>query len=404
MPVPRPGHARGPRRLSGRLAAPTLAVTALLATLVGVSSPASAHTTDPRLVSVIDTVEPRLPQGVTVEVVPNVANQLVVANATASPLIITGASGDSLVRIARDGVDANLASPEWYVVNDPVGSATPPDGLRVGSHPQWTRVSSGSSFGWFDTRLYPRGAVPADVTDGTDAIAVASWSVPMRYAGRRLNVAGHVEFRPLLGGYVVDVADLPAGLLVEPLQGRLPGLFVDTRGHTLTVSGSDGMAFLRFGGGSVTVNTASASYLADRQARRLPVGAPHGWAPRASGTSTSWLDPRLAVPSKPPTDAAHDSVTGHWAIPVRIDGRAATLRGDIRWQPGPRTTAPPVSGQSEDRRADLWVTVAAGVAAVALTTLWSLRRRRPRSRSSYGRPRGRGPGHVEPDEHAVARR
>src|SRR5205814_6157510 len=108
--------------------------------------PASAHTTDPRLVPVIDR-EP-LPHGVAIEVVPNVANELVVANSSSTPLVVIGRSGDPLLRIDRSGVEANFASPEWYVVNDPEGAATPPDGLRVGSAPRWALVSRGHSYGW----------------------------------------------------------------------------------------------------------------------------------------------------------------------------------------------------------------------------------------------------------------
>jgi hypothetical protein len=211
----------------------------------------------------------------------------------------------------------------------------------------------------------------------------------MRYAGRIVVVAGHVEFRPVLGAYEVDVTSSPAGLVATALQGRLPGLFLsDTSRVAVVVDGIDGAPFLRLAHGRVTVDTASPNAVADRQARGLPVLGDSGWTARGTGWSTSWLDPRLSPPGQPPAEPASASVVRQWAMPVVVHGRRTAVRGVVRWVPTAAAGAGPLAdargGSGSSAVAVVVVVALGGLVAAAVVRAW-LRRRR---RNDPAEPRG----------------
>jgi len=323
----------------------------LLAVLLGTLAPwpAQAHVGDPRLRTVLDAVQPPLPAGVQVEVASSVAEQLVVANPTATVLTVLDTGGAPFLRISRAGVLGNLASLDFYTTANPSASSqgVPKAVLATGGRgaPRWAQISSGDSWGWFDHRLHPAAvAVPR-----TDAVArLFTWSIPLRYGEQSVTVSGHVDFRPLLGSFQASALPPPAGLTVQVLQGRLPGLLVvadPTR--KVTVAGRDGEQFLRLEGSAkvamvVQVNLHSRTYIEDQQARGRNPGLPSP-TPRfvpvsgARGPSYSWLDARLQYPDpEPPAAALRSSsptVIRRWSIPVTVDGAAATLDGEIRWVP-----------------------------------------------------------------------
>ena len=75
-----------------------------------VSQPAWAHREVIGVTSVLDSVEPPLPDGVTVQVVRSVADQVVAANTTATPLEVLDEAGEPFLRIGPAGVEGDVAS------------------------------------------------------------------------------------------------------------------------------------------------------------------------------------------------------------------------------------------------------------------------------------------------------
>lgn len=375
----------------GRLGA-ALVLGALLGLAPVLAGPAAAHSADPRVQSVLDAVTPALPTPVVVQVRPGIAAQLVADNPTAVDLLVLGSGGRPFLRLSRSGVYADLGSADFYSTSTPSGSLAGADAdVQAGSAPaKWVRISTSSSWGWYDHRLHPQAQPPP--VDTSRAARLADWQVLLRYGTQDVVVRGHEQFQPLLGTFEVTVGSVPAGLTVQALQGQLPGLFLsDPDGTAMTVLGRDGEPFLRAASAGLEVNTASRTWVEDQQARGEaagpPAATPH-WRP-VSGTSYVWLDARLRYPdAQPPASTLRSTAATTvetWQVPVTVGGRTTAMTGQVRWVPeasaaalasGGPVTSTATAGQATWRRP-----VAIGVAAlvvVAAVVLAALRRRRNR--------------------------
>lgn len=349
------------------------------------AAPAHAHEADPRIVTVVDEIAPALPEGVVVQAEAGISAQLVAQNPTATVLEVLGTGDRPFLRISRAGVLADVASPDFFTTSNPNGAA--PESATTAA-PRWVRISAGDSWGWYDHRLHPE-ALPAPA-DSRRVARLADFTVPLRLGETATSVRGHVEFRPLLGAFSVTARPGPAGVTVQALPGRLPGLFVSNPQRTpLTVLGRDGEPFVRFSARGVEVNERSRTHVEDRAARGLDAGTP-GPDPlfrlvTPGGTSYTWLDARLRYPQDLPPDpvlrASTPTVVQDWTVPVQLAGAEAAFSGQITWVP--EAGAGPVT--QEDGSADrhlLPYALAAGAALVLSAAVLVLRRRRdPRHRS-----------------------
>lgn len=317
-------------------------LSALLLAWLVVPAPALAHQSDSRIVTSVESVTQALPAGVVVEARAGISAQLVAANPTSTPLEVLARGGEPFLRISSAGVLANLASPDFYETSNPNGStAGVPERVereKGQAAPRFVQISRSSSWGWYDHRLHPRTyQAPGDATR---AAVLARFAIPLRYGGTTVTAEGTVTFRPLLGAFQLGAEQVPAGLSADVLQGRLPGLLLRVEpGRSVTVAGRDGEPFLRFGPGGSEVNTASRTYVEDKQARGQPVpppGGPPRWEPVAA-SSYSWLDERLRYPDDAPPEAAlraqRPTELSRWAVPVTVDGVPATIAGAVRWVP-----------------------------------------------------------------------
>ena len=112
----------------------------------------------------------------------------------------------------------------------------------------------------------------------------------------------------------------------------------------VTVLGYQGEPYLRVDTRGVAENERSPAVVANRT--RIPTGSPGRStdAPRWRRVSrrpiARWHDHRAhwmggITPSAVRRDPDHENVVFHWSIPLRIDGRRAQIRGQIRWAPPP---------------------------------------------------------------------
>ncbi len=112
--------------------------------------------------------------------------------------------------------------------------------------------------------------------------------------------------------------------------------------HRVTVLGYQGEPYLRVDARGVFENKRSPALAANRT--RIPTGSPGRTtsAPRWRRVSprpiARWHDHRAhwmdgITPSAVRRDPDHEQVVVRWSIPVRVDGRPAQIRGQIRWAP-----------------------------------------------------------------------
>lgn len=133
------------------------------------------------------------------------------------------------------------------------------------------------------------------IASAVGAVAIAMSTAPVAAAH-----AGDAEAAD--GQYRAVVQQVPRGVVVHPLQGRVVGFFVEVgAGHRLVVRSADGENLARVGA-------------ADAAARG------------------SWLDERVRMPAQPSTHD-HVVVVRRWSIPVTYDGAPAVIRGVVEWVP-----------------------------------------------------------------------
>ena len=316
-------------------------VVALVAACAGVpvGPPAAAHQIAPYVFTVLDSVTPPL-DGVTVKVRAGVADQLLVVNATDSPVEVLDDAGRPFLRIGPERIEGDESSPAWHTSDTPLGVAAVP----APGPPRWGYVARGGTWGWFDHRLHP--APLTAPPEARAATTLVEWRVPLRHRGTTHVVAGRVEHRPLPGTIRSRVARGPRGAVVEVGDGRVPALTVTRRGAgTLVVTGADGAPFARLSSFGVEADGESPTWLDDRRLRgiRSPT-VPYlvldeeiHWRRVGSGDSYSWFDWRLAYgPGQPPEDVVRSrrvTTLVEWDIAVDVDGVLDHVQGVTEWVP-----------------------------------------------------------------------
>lgn len=305
---------------------------------------ASAHSSAPDVHAEIDRVEPAVP-GLRVTVGRSVVDQLIVQNRSATPAEALDITGRAFLRIGRDGVEADLGAPAFYVSLDPTGEAPPPKGVRQSTRPKWVKVSRRDTFAWFDHRLHP-GAVRGDdeARRAGRPARLAGITVPLRQ-GRRLIIArGAVMYRPRLGSVTARLTGgQPAGVQATAVPGVRPGMLLSVTGdQPVEVPGPRGEPFARFDERGIRVNERSA-LASTLSSGALPVraaAAPDArprWRTVSTGRTLAWLDPRLQSGGPEPgyrqARAGRTLVTARWSLPVDVGGVRETLRGETLWRP-----------------------------------------------------------------------
>ena len=329
-----------------------LAVAAAAGAVVAPSALAHGESA-PTIVTKIDRLSRNVP-GLEVRIVRDQADRLQVTNRTGREYRVLAQGGDAFIRIGPRGVLANVNSATWYRSGNPDGVAKPPTGVRLGGPPRWERISDRPTWTWFDHRLHPGTVqVGRESVDAQSRARLDDWTVPGRLGSQRLDVSGHVEYRPLRGNVVTELSGSPQlapGVQVQLLPGRLPGLYlVNTGARPVTVLGRQGEPFARIARGGVQVNQRSITAAEDAVAkgRRRGVAAARPGPPvwrRVSGQSHyAWLDVRARYGRPSPPDAVTDGTTkkllDRWQVPIRVGDRPVALRGTTTWVPLPEIAA-----------------------------------------------------------------
>ncbi len=369
-----------------------LAACALAATVAGLAVPTAARAhgeSTPTIVTVIDRVSPH-PRGLDVQIVRDKAARLEVTNRTGRDYEALSRTGDPFLRIGPRGVFANVNSITWYLSGNPDGVAEPPASAHIGARARWVRISRRSTWTWFDHRMHPGTVrVGQESIDGQRRARLDDWKVPGQLGGRRLDVSGHVEYRPLRGNVVTSFSGPAApapGVQVQLLPGRLPGLFlVNTGARPVTVWGRDGQPFARIGRRGVEVNLRSRTNVEDQVAkgRRRTLNVPDGppvWKRVSSDGHYAWLDVRArygrAAPPQSVTDGTSKRLLGRWQVPIEVGGRRIALRGKTSWVP--LTTVAATAPKQVDRSGAIELGLGALGLAAALAGAFVLRRRAAR--------------------------
>ncbi|EKF75250.1 hypothetical protein A11A3_04700 [Alcanivorax hongdengensis A-11-3] len=270
-----------------------------------------------------------------VQVQTTVAPQLVVANHGKAPLTVLDEQGRAFVRIARDGVYADVRSPAWYRTQSAARGVPLPQGVSQTASAHWVKVQREPHWGWFDPRLRTEGVtVPHAVKDAGQPASIAGWSVPVRVGDTETRLQGQFRYEPLPRGVMfsrlTSAAQPLEGVTVSLAPGTVPALLVENRrDQPLLVMDGQGMPYLRIGPQGSFVNAREASQRNDL--------VPPRWVKVADVPRYTWTEPRAAHASRYPPSAVvrqgRRAVLDHWQIPVTLAGKTVPISGVVYWQP-----------------------------------------------------------------------
>lgn len=124
--------------------------------------------------------------GVRVTLLRGPTTGLLLENTGAQPLLVLGSEGEPVLRIGRDGVEANLRSPTWAASGRAAAGAGP---APPGAPPEWRRVAPQPRYSWID----PRAAAPLEAPRAERD--ERAWQVPIQIGERRLPITGVLVWR-----------------------------------------------------------------------------------------------------------------------------------------------------------------------------------------------------------------
>lgn len=172
-----------------RSARRALLVAALALALAPV--PALAHGGDPNYRSEINSFQPPLPGGVSVEVL-DYDSYLQLIDRRGHEVVVHGYDGEPYARIEQDGtVQVNQRSPATYLNDSRFGEVTVPPIADPKAPPRWRTVDSSGTFIWHDHRMhYMSKSLPPVITDTAAKTRVFGYEVPLAVDGRKTTLHG----------------------------------------------------------------------------------------------------------------------------------------------------------------------------------------------------------------------
>jgi len=153
---------------------------------------ALAHGGNPNYRSEIDSVQPSLPGGVSVEVL-DYDSYMQLVDRHGHEVVIDGYQGEPYARIEKDGtVQVNRRSPATYLNDSRFATdVTVPPSADPEAAPDWKTVDDSGTFIWHDHRMhYMSRSPPPSVEDTSMKTKVFRYQIPIAVDGRQTVLHG----------------------------------------------------------------------------------------------------------------------------------------------------------------------------------------------------------------------
>ena len=139
--------------------------------------------------------------GISVQVLDS-DDRLVLGNRTGKPLVIEGYEGEPYLSFRDGRVLRNTRSPATYLNDDRFGTVEVPAKANPKAAAAWEEVAQKEEYEWHDHRIHWMSkALPPKVADAKgEPHHVFDWKVPGTLAGKRLTIAGSLDYEPPPGG------------------------------------------------------------------------------------------------------------------------------------------------------------------------------------------------------------
>jgi hypothetical protein len=183
--------------------------------------------------STVTTVTPSLP-GLEVRVLYG-DDELQVTNTAGRRIVVLGYEGEPYLLFTRDGVLRNERSPATYLNDDRYAQVDVPASANPKAAPKWVSVTGGVRYAWHDHRIHWMSTIAPPVVRKAKEVPhhIFNWQVPGTVDGKRMTIAGSLDYVPPKGGGIpiwivaivgIGVAALLAltGLVVLRRRRRRP--------------------------------------------------------------------------------------------------------------------------------------------------------------------------------------
>lgn len=294
--------------------------TASMAALFLVCTPSGAHESSESGAGIpVISSHFKAPSGIDIRVVQTTVNQFALATDGTHQVDILDPQGRAFIRLRDGKVQADLNAAAWFRAQQPGGGKVP--ALLMAKKdlpPQWSTVAEQTGYGWYDKRLVDDPPKP--------------FKLSLRVDGKRIVVPVAVSSKPVMHGFwQPEVTQSPDTELTAMIPGVSGSVILLSRPinseKTLQVLDDQGQAFIELRKDGVWVNQHHKWFAQLKLYGKT--GGPEDWIKVNQGHTVTYQDPRIQA-SWPD----NHKETGHWSIPVLIDGNTTpdTVLGEVHWQ------------------------------------------------------------------------
>lgn len=164
----------------------------------------------------------QLAPGITAAVVSGRTPGVFLKNSTTQTVLVIGRAGEPFARISPAGVDVNLHSLTW-ADDQRARGLTPPVQSDAAAVPQWSHITSVTSFTWLESRA-GRDTAAQPVPDPEVPATIGNWGVPVKFDSGDASIQGTIEWMPAALPEQATQSDASWGDLVVAGAGGLAGL------------------------------------------------------------------------------------------------------------------------------------------------------------------------------------
>ena len=170
-----------------------VATAALVSALALAPAQALGHGGNPNFRSEINSIQPPLPSGVSIEVL-DYDSYLQLKDLQGREVVIDGYSDEPYARIEKDGtVQVNEKSPATFLNDSRFPTDVPvPKGVDPEDPPEWKTVDDSGTFIWHDHRMHWMVAnqLPPQVKDKGQKTKIFNYEIPMTVDGTKTTLHG----------------------------------------------------------------------------------------------------------------------------------------------------------------------------------------------------------------------
>jgi hypothetical protein len=170
-----------------------VATAALVSALALAPAPALGHGGNPNFRSEINSIQPPLPSGVSIEVL-DYDSYLQLKDLQGHEVVIDGYSDEPYARIEKDGtVQVNENSPATFLNDSRFPTDVPvPKSVNPEDPPEWKTVDDSGTFIWHDHRMHWMVAdqLPPQVKDKGQKTKIFNYEIPMTVGGTKTTLHG----------------------------------------------------------------------------------------------------------------------------------------------------------------------------------------------------------------------